>query len=85
MHSDRAQAFLAWLAAQGGNLETVSLPSWRGRRRLRSPRSSRLWMRLHEKGGKHHAMLCHHTLEGAGLENDPKARCSAPSAAAPAS
>jgi integrase len=23
----------------------------------------RLWVRLHEKGGKHHAMPCHHALE----------------------
>jgi len=23
----------------------------------------RLWVRLHEKGGKHHAMPCHHSLE----------------------
>jgi site-specific recombinase XerD len=41
----------------------------------------RLWVRLHEKGGKEHAMPCHHNLEtylheyidGAGLANDPKA------------
>jgi site-specific recombinase XerD len=41
----------------------------------------RLWVRLHEKGGKHHAMPCHHNLEaylhayidGAGLANQPKA------------
>jgi site-specific recombinase XerD len=41
----------------------------------------RLWVRLHEKGGKEHAMPCHHNLEtylhdylvGAGLSNDPKA------------
>ena len=40
----------------------------------------RLWVRLHEKGGKDHAMPCHHTLEeilaayidGAGLAGDPK-------------
>ncbi len=40
----------------------------------------RLWVRLHEKGGKHHAMPCHHNLEqalaayinGAGLAADPK-------------
>jgi len=40
----------------------------------------RLWVRLHEKGGKDHAMPCHHTLEemlaayrdGAGLAADPK-------------
>jgi site-specific recombinase XerD len=39
-----------------------------------------LWVRLHDKGGKHHAMPCHHTLEaflaayidGAGLASDPK-------------
>jgi integrase len=45
------------------------------------PQNRRLWMRLHEKGGKQHAMPCHHNLEtylheyidGAGLENDPKA------------
>ena len=41
----------------------------------------RLWVRLHEKGGKQHAMPCHHNLEaylheyidGAGLANHPKA------------
>jgi site-specific recombinase XerD len=41
----------------------------------------RLWVRLHEKGGKQHAMPCHHNLEaylhayieGAGPANDPKA------------
>jgi site-specific recombinase XerD len=41
----------------------------------------RLWVRLHEKGGKRHEMPCHHNLEvylhayidGAGLANDPKA------------
>ena len=41
----------------------------------------RLWVRLHEKGGKQHDMPCHHNLEsylrayidGAGLANDPKA------------
>ena len=40
----------------------------------------RLWVRLHEKGGKEHAMPCHHNLEealvayveGAGLAGDPK-------------
>jgi site-specific recombinase XerD len=40
----------------------------------------RLWVRLHEKGGKNHAMPCHHNLEqalsayvdGAGLAADPK-------------
>jgi site-specific recombinase XerD len=40
----------------------------------------RLWVRLREKGGKAHAMPCHHSLEeylhayidGAGLANDPK-------------
>jgi len=40
----------------------------------------RLWVRLHEKGGKDHAMPCHHNLEqalaayidGAGLAGDPK-------------
>ena len=40
----------------------------------------RLWVRLHEKGGKAHAMPCHHNLEeyltayldGAGLRDDPK-------------
>jgi site-specific recombinase XerC len=40
----------------------------------------RLWVRLHEKGGKRHAMPCHHNLEeyltayldGAGLRDDPK-------------
>jgi site-specific recombinase XerD len=41
----------------------------------------RLWVRLHEKGGKHHAMPCHHALEeileayiaGANLAGNPKA------------
>ncbi|MGA2890840.1 MAG: tyrosine-type recombinase/integrase [Terracidiphilus sp.] len=40
----------------------------------------RLWVRLHEKGGKDHAMPCHHNLDqalaayidGAGLARDPK-------------
>jgi site-specific recombinase XerD len=40
----------------------------------------RLWVRLHEKGGKHHEMPCHHTLEeylqayieGTGIVDDPK-------------
>jgi site-specific recombinase XerD len=40
----------------------------------------RLWVRLHEKGGKRHEMPCHHTLEaylhayleGAGIAGDPK-------------
>jgi site-specific recombinase XerD len=41
----------------------------------------RLWVRLHEKGGKEHAMPCHHNLEeyllayidGCGLRAEPKA------------
>jgi integrase len=44
-------------------------------------RNRRLWIRLHEKGGKVHAMPCHHNLESylhayidrAGLANHPKA------------
>ena len=40
----------------------------------------RLWLRLHEKGGKRHEMPCHHTLEtyldayldGCALRGDPK-------------
>jgi site-specific recombinase XerD len=40
----------------------------------------RLWVRLREKGGKRHAMPCHHNLEeylaaylaGAGMSDDPK-------------
>lgn len=40
----------------------------------------RLWIRLQEKGGKAHAMPCHHSLEdylhaylvGTGIEHDPK-------------
>ena len=40
----------------------------------------RLWVRLHEKGGKRHEMPCHHNLEdylhayidGCGLRGDPK-------------
>ena len=43
--------------------------------------NQRLWVRLHEKGGKQHDMPCHHNLqtylhqyiEGAGLADDPKA------------
>ena len=42
--------------------------------------SRRLWVRLHEKGGKAHKMPCHHNLEeyltayidGCGLRDDPK-------------
>jgi site-specific recombinase XerD len=50
----------------------------------------RLWVRLREKGGKPHAMPCHHNLEtyltayieGAGIAEDPNGPpCSAPSAA----
>ena len=45
------------------------------------PRNRRLWVRLHEKGGKQHAMPCHHNLksylheyiDGAGLPTKPKA------------
>jgi hypothetical protein len=45
------------------------------------PQNRRLWLRLQEKGGKQHAMPCHHNLEtylheyldGASLANDPKA------------
>jgi site-specific recombinase XerD len=45
------------------------------------PRNRRLWVRLHENGGKQHAMPCHHNLEaylheyidGAGLAQEPKA------------
>jgi integrase/recombinase XerC len=40
----------------------------------------RLWLRLHEKGGKRHEMPCHHNLEsfldayldGCGIRHDPK-------------
>ena len=40
----------------------------------------RLWVRLHEKGGKRHEMPCHHVLEaylhayldGIGIASDPK-------------
>ena len=43
----------------------------------------RLWVRLHEKGGKRHEMPCHHNLEAylhayidaCGLASDPKGRC----------
>jgi len=42
--------------------------------------NGRLWVRLHEKGGKRHEMPCHHALEeylhayidGCGLAGDPK-------------
>jgi len=45
------------------------------------PQNRRLWVRLHEKGGKQHSMPCHHNVEtyldeylaGVGLANDPKA------------
>src|SRR5271157_4475311 len=48
------------------------------------PQGERWWVRLHEKGGKHHEMPVHHTLEeyldayieAAGLKGEPKARCS---------
>jgi site-specific recombinase XerC len=53
----------------------------------------RLWVRLHEKGGKHHAMPCHHSLEEISRPTSPapaspairRTRSSAPLAAAPAS
>ena len=43
----------------------------------------RLWVRLHEKGGKLHAMPCHHNLEAyltayleqTGIANDSKGAC----------
>jgi site-specific recombinase XerD len=55
-------------AALGMNVEDVFV------------QSRRLWVRLREKGGKPHAMPCHHSLEtyltayieGAGLAEDPK-------------
>jgi site-specific recombinase XerD len=45
------------------------------------PQGKRWWLRLHEKGGKHHEMPAHHTLEGyldrylqaAGIGGDKKA------------
>jgi site-specific recombinase XerD len=44
------------------------------------PQGKRWWLRLHEKGGKHHEMPVHHTLEeyldgyleAAGLLKEPK-------------
>ena len=44
------------------------------------PQNRRLWVRLHEKGGKRHEMPCHHNLEaylhayldGGGISADPK-------------
>ena len=44
------------------------------------PQGKRWWLRLHEKGGKHHEMPVHHTLEeyldayieAAGLKGEPK-------------
>ena len=36
----------------------------------------RLWVRLHEKGGKFHEMPCHHTLEGSLAEYIERARTS---------
>jgi integrase len=52
-----------------------------------------LWVRLREKGGKAHAMPCHHNLEAyltaystrPASAKIPRGRCSAPSAAAPSS
>ena len=35
------------------------------------PQNRRLWVRLHEKGGKQHALPCHHNLEF--FATDPKA------------
>lgn len=45
-----------------------------------TPKWETLWIRLHEKGGKHHEMPAHHTLEqyldeyieAAGIRDDPK-------------
>src|SRR5467141_2529885 len=45
-----------------------------------STQNRRLWVRVREKGGKRHAMPCHHNLEecltayldGAGLRDNPK-------------
>jgi integrase len=52
----------------------------------------RLWVRLREKGGKRHAMPCHHTTNISSRISTapacaaiPRGRCSARSAAAPAS
>ena len=53
----------------------------------------RLWAGLREKGGKRHAMPCHHNLEeclvayldGAGLRGDPKGPLFRTIAAAPVS
>jgi integrase/recombinase XerC len=53
----------------------------------------RLWVRLREKGGKRHAMPCHHNLENISPPISaawvcaaiPRGRCSARSAAVPAS
>ena len=53
----------------------------------------RLWVRLREKGGKAHAMPCHHSLEEyltayleqTGIWRTTRGRCSAPLGAAPAS
>jgi integrase len=44
------------------------------------PQGKRWWLRLHEKGGKHHEMPVHHTLEeyldgyiqAAGIDGDKK-------------
>jgi integrase/recombinase XerC len=52
----------------------------------------RLWVRLREKGGKRHAMPCHHNLDeylvaylDGACATIPRDRCSARSVAAPAS
>lgn len=52
------------------------------------PRGAGWTVRLHEKGGKHHAMPCHHSLAealhvyiiAAGIGKDRKVSCSAPDA-----
>src|SRR5271165_4696946 len=58
--------------ALGGRMFAIPMPD--------VCRSLQLWVRLREKGGKAHAMPCHHNLEtyitayieGAGLADDPR-------------
>lgn len=85
---DRAQLrFIEFFAANIRNLNTRRAYALRADRAALTMRAQdayiqnrRLWVRLHEKGGKRHKMACHHSLEeylhayidGCGLGDDPK-------------
>ncbi len=72
-----AKEFFAWAEAHG----VAQLTAFGMRVDDVYAQNRRLWVRLHEKGGKQHAMPCHHNLEaylheyidGAGLAQQPKA------------